>query len=135
MSVFSTVKLFDLGQAPEIVQNAIHPIARVHVSTVDGTAIWEVTVGAYDWQDAADRRRDQRRGDRTDTGDRRQTAGGFIGAGMRNDLGFESLDPFIQFLAILMQSGDRLFGLSWNGPVRIDKRRQFVELSYPFLER
>ncbi len=54
MGVFKTVKLFDLGQAPESVQDAIGPIARVHVSTIDGTAIWEVTVGAYDWQDAAE---------------------------------------------------------------------------------
>jgi hypothetical protein len=54
MGVFTTVKLFDLGQAPEFIQDAIRPIARVHVSTVDGTAIWEVTVGAYDWQDAAE---------------------------------------------------------------------------------
>jgi hypothetical protein len=53
MSVFKIVKLFDLDQAPDIIQDAIRPIARVHVSAVDGTAIWEVTVGAYEWQDAA----------------------------------------------------------------------------------
>ena len=42
----------------------------------------------------------------------RQTAGGnFIGARMRNDLGFEGVDPFTQVVAVVMQSGDRLFGL------------------------
>ena len=54
MGVFKVVKLFDLGQAPDFIQDAIRPIARVHVSSVDGTAIWEVTVGTYDWQDAAE---------------------------------------------------------------------------------
>jgi hypothetical protein len=54
MGVFTTVKLFDLSQAPAFIQDAIRPIARVHVGTVDATAIWEVTVGAYDWQDAAE---------------------------------------------------------------------------------
>jgi hypothetical protein len=53
-TVFRTVKLFDLGQAPDFIQDAIRPIARVHVSTVDASAIWEVTVGVYDWQDAAE---------------------------------------------------------------------------------
>ncbi len=53
-TVFRTVKLFDLGQAPTFIQDAIRPIALVHVSTVDGSAIWEVTVGAYNWQDAAE---------------------------------------------------------------------------------
>ena len=54
MSVYKIVKLFDLGQAPDFIQDAIRPIARVHVSSVEGTAIWEVTVGTYDWQDAAE---------------------------------------------------------------------------------
>nr|WP_294502254.1 hypothetical protein [uncultured Rhodopila sp.] len=54
MSVYKVVKLFDLGQAPDFIQDAIRPIARVHVSSVEGTAIWEVTVGTYDWQDAAE---------------------------------------------------------------------------------
>ncbi len=54
MSVYKIVKLFDLGQAPDFIQDAIRPIARVHVSCVEGTAIWEVTVGTYDWQDAAE---------------------------------------------------------------------------------
>jgi hypothetical protein len=52
--VFRTVKLFDLGLAPAFIQNAIRPIAVVHLSKVDGCAIWEVTVGSYDWQDAAE---------------------------------------------------------------------------------
>ncbi len=30
------------------------PFAFAHVSTVDASAIWEVTVGTYDWQDAAE---------------------------------------------------------------------------------
>ncbi len=51
---FRTVKLFDLGQAPTVIQDAIRPIARVHISTVDGCAIWGVTVGLYEWQDAAE---------------------------------------------------------------------------------
>jgi hypothetical protein len=54
MSIFKLVKMFDLGQAPDFIQDAIRPIARVHVSSVEGTAIWEVTVGTYDWQDAAE---------------------------------------------------------------------------------
>jgi len=53
-AAFRTVKLFDLGQAPAYIQDAIRPIAVVHVSRVDGSAIWEVTVGAYEWQDAAE---------------------------------------------------------------------------------
>ena len=53
-SVFRTVKLFDLGRAPDFIQDAIRPVALVHVSTVDVSAIWEVTVGVYDWQDAAE---------------------------------------------------------------------------------
>ncbi len=53
-AVFRTVKLFDLGQAPAYIQDAIRPIAIVHVSRVDGSAIWEVTVGSYEWQDAAE---------------------------------------------------------------------------------
>jgi hypothetical protein len=52
--VFRTVKLFDLGLAPAFIQDAIRPIAVVHLSKVDGCAIWEVTVGSYDWQDAAE---------------------------------------------------------------------------------
>jgi hypothetical protein len=54
MSVYKIVKLFDLGQAPDFIQDAIRPIARVHVISVEGSAIWEVTVGTYDWQDAAE---------------------------------------------------------------------------------
>ena len=53
-TVFRNVKLFDLDQAPGFIQDAIRPIALVHVSTVDASAIWEVTVGLYDWQDAAE---------------------------------------------------------------------------------
>jgi hypothetical protein len=52
--VFRTVKLFDLGLAPAFIQDAIRPIAVVHLSKVEGCAIWEVTVGTYDWQDAAE---------------------------------------------------------------------------------
>jgi hypothetical protein len=52
--VFRTVKLFDLGLAPAFIQDAIRPIALVHLSKVDGCAIWEVAVGSYDWQDAAE---------------------------------------------------------------------------------
>jgi hypothetical protein len=48
------VKLFDLGQAPSHIQNAIRPIAIFHVANVGGCAIWEVTVGSYAWQDAAE---------------------------------------------------------------------------------
>ena len=29
-------------------------MALAHVSTVDETAIWEVTVGTYDWRDAVE---------------------------------------------------------------------------------
>jgi hypothetical protein len=51
---------------------------------------------------------------------------------MRNDLGFEGLDPFTQVVAVIMQSGDRLLGLFGNDLVRINKRHEFVELSYAF---
>jgi hypothetical protein len=51
-NVFRNVKLFDLGLAPDHIQDAIRPIAMVHVAKIDGCAIWEVTVGSYDWQDA-----------------------------------------------------------------------------------
>ena len=54
MTAYREVKLFDLGQAPAHIREAILPIAIVHVSTVDACAIWEVTVGTYDWQDAAE---------------------------------------------------------------------------------
>jgi hypothetical protein len=46
------VKLFDLGRAPAQIQDAIRPVALTHVSQTDGSAIWEVTVGTYDWRDA-----------------------------------------------------------------------------------
>jgi hypothetical protein len=48
------VKLFDLANAPDYVGEAIRPIAFTHISTVESSAIWEVTVGSYDWQDAAE---------------------------------------------------------------------------------
>lgn len=54
MVAYKSVKLFDLGDAPNFVREAIRPIALAHVSTVDASAIWEVTVGTYDWQDAAE---------------------------------------------------------------------------------
>lgn len=54
MANYKTVKLFDLGDAPAHVRDAIRPIALAHVSAVDAGAIWEVTVGTYDWQDAAE---------------------------------------------------------------------------------
>jgi hypothetical protein len=54
MAIFQTVKLFDLERAPAFIQDAIRPIAAVHVSSVDGDAIWEVTVGTYEWQDATE---------------------------------------------------------------------------------
>jgi hypothetical protein len=51
-TAYRMVKLFDLGQAPSQIQDAIRPVALTHVSKVDGMAIWEVTVGKYDWRDA-----------------------------------------------------------------------------------
>ena len=54
MTGYKTVKLFDLADAPAYVRDAIRPIALSHVSTVDADAIWQVTVGTYDWQDAAE---------------------------------------------------------------------------------
>ena len=54
MTVYREVKLFDLGEAPDYIRDAIRPIALTHVSAVDATSIWEVTVGSYDWQDAAE---------------------------------------------------------------------------------
>ena len=54
MTTYRTAKLFNLDDAPGYVREAIRPIAVAHVSTVDASAIWEVTVGTYDWQDAAE---------------------------------------------------------------------------------
>jgi hypothetical protein len=56
----------------------------------------------FEQADIHDCRRDPQRGDRTDAGDRRQTAGGLIVPGMPNDLGLEGLDPFTQILAVIM---------------------------------
>lgn len=53
MPAYRQVKLFDLADAPDYIREAIRPIALAHASTVEATAIWEVTVGSYDWQDAA----------------------------------------------------------------------------------
>jgi hypothetical protein len=54
MAAFRTVKLFDLEEAPGEIRDAIRPVARGHVSSIDESAIWEVTVGTYDWQGAAE---------------------------------------------------------------------------------
>lgn len=54
MAAYQMVKMFDLGQAPEFIRAAIRPVALAHVSRVDADAIWEVTVGTYDWQEAAE---------------------------------------------------------------------------------
>jgi hypothetical protein len=54
MPAYRDVKLFDLSEAPAFIQEAIRPLALAHVSAVEASAIWEVTVGAYDWQDAAE---------------------------------------------------------------------------------
>jgi len=53
-SCFTDVKLFDLGAAPEVIREAIRPIAMAYVSTVEATALWLVTVGSYEWQHAAE---------------------------------------------------------------------------------
>jgi hypothetical protein len=50
MTVYRAVKFFDLGDAPEFIRDAIRPVALAHISTVDATSIWEVTVSTYDWQ-------------------------------------------------------------------------------------
>ena len=54
MTVYREVKFFYLDAAPDYIRDAIRPIALAHVSAVDATAIWEITVGSYDWQDAAE---------------------------------------------------------------------------------
>jgi uncharacterized cupin superfamily protein len=54
MPSFTTVKLFDLNAAPDYVRDPVRIIANAHVSPVDDTAIWEVTVGSYEWQKAAE---------------------------------------------------------------------------------
>lgn len=54
MAAYKLIKFFELASAPDYVQEAIRPIAFAHVSTVDANAIWEVTVGTYDWQNAAE---------------------------------------------------------------------------------
>ena len=48
--------------------------------------------------DISHRRRDKRRGDQTDAGDRRQTAGGLIATGMGDDFRLEGLDPLLNSL-------------------------------------
>jgi hypothetical protein len=54
MTVYREVKFFDLDAAPDYIRDAIRPIALAHVSAVDATAIWGITVGSYDRQDAAE---------------------------------------------------------------------------------
>jgi hypothetical protein len=54
MTPYKEVKYFDLDAASDFVRDAIRPVALAHVSTVDATAIWEVTVGTYEWQEAAE---------------------------------------------------------------------------------
>ena len=54
MGAYTLVKLFDLASAPNFVQEAIRPIALAHVSALDASAIWEVTLGTCDWRDAAE---------------------------------------------------------------------------------
>jgi hypothetical protein len=54
MAAYRDVEFFDLSNLPDAIRDAIRPVALAHVSTVDATSIWEVTVGTYDWQDAAE---------------------------------------------------------------------------------
>ena len=54
---------------------------------------------ALEQADVADRRRDQRRGDRTDAGDRGQAARSLIVPRVSDDLRFECLDAFSQRVA------------------------------------
>ena len=54
MTVYREVKFFDLRDAPEFIRDAIRPVALAHISAVEATSIWEVTVGTDDWQDAAE---------------------------------------------------------------------------------
>jgi hypothetical protein len=65
-------------------------------------------------------------------GDRRQTACGLIVAGVRDDLRFESLNAFGQFLTMVVQPGDRPTGLLCNGLVRVNEFHEFRELSNAF---
>lgn len=52
MSAYRTIKLFDLSAAPEEIREAVRPVAVAHAGRLDATAIWEVTVGSYDWREA-----------------------------------------------------------------------------------
>ena len=54
MTAYREVKLFDLSDAPDFVRDPILPMALAHASPVEATSIWEVTIGSYDWQDAAE---------------------------------------------------------------------------------
>ena len=54
MTIYRQVKLFDLADAPDYVREPVRPMALVHASTADASAMWEVTVGSYDWQNAAE---------------------------------------------------------------------------------
>lgn len=51
---FRLVKLFDVAYTPDFIQQAIRPIAAIHASQADGCAIWEITVGTFDWRNAAE---------------------------------------------------------------------------------
>jgi hypothetical protein len=53
-------------------------------------------------------------------------------AGVRDDLRFESLNAFGQFLTTVVQSRDGLTGLLWYGLVRVNERHEFLELSDAF---
>jgi hypothetical protein len=54
MTAYRDVKFFDLINLPDAIRDAIRPVALAHVSTVEAASIWEVTVGTYDWQNAAE---------------------------------------------------------------------------------
>jgi hypothetical protein len=52
MSAYRSIKLFDLSAAPEDIRQVVRPVALAHAGRLDAAAIWEVTVGSYDWREA-----------------------------------------------------------------------------------
>ena len=54
VTIYRQVELFDLADASDYIREPVRSVALVHASTVDASAMWEVTVGIYDWLNAAE---------------------------------------------------------------------------------
>src|SRR3954453_20973875 len=76
----------------------------------------------------ANRRRDQRRGDWADAGDRRQAASGGILARMRDDLHLEPGDARGDGMAVPVQFGEGLLRCRRYARLRLHLRLEFAKL-------